>query len=102
MNAFQQKITLRVLGVHAVIIFLMIVIPAIRSCFRPKPKEIITFIEFGGPAPQVSVEQVSHMAEPEPPAPTPAPEPEPAPIPEPVKPKPKPKPVEKPKPKPKV
>jgi len=100
MNEFQRKITQRVFGVHAAVIFLMIAIPAIRGCFKPRPKEIVTFIEFGGPAPQVSVEQVTRMAEPEPPRP------EPAPIPEPVKPKPKPTPkpkpkVGKPKPKPK-
>ena len=98
MNEFQRKISLRVVGVHAAIIFLMIVIPALRGCFKPKPKEIVTFIEFGAPAEPVSVQPVSQMAEPEPPAP--APQPEPAPIPEPVKPKPKPVPIEKPKPKP--
>ena len=100
MTPFQRKIALRVISVHAALIFLMIVIPAIKGCFRPRPKEIVTFIEFGGPAPQVSIEEVSQMAEPEPPAP----EPEPAPVPEPVKPKPKPKPTEKkpePKPEPK-
>ena len=102
MNAFQKKITMRVLLAHAAVIIYLIVISVIPSCFRPKPKEIVTFIEFGGPAPQVSVEAVSTMTEPEPPAPAPEPEPEPAPIPEPVKPKPKLKPVEKPKPKPKV
>jgi TonB family protein len=93
MNEFHRKITLRVLGVHAAIIILMIAIPAIKGCFKRKPKEIVTFIEFGGPAPEVSIEQVTRMAEPEPPAP----EPKPATIPEPVKSKPKP--VPKPKPK---
>ena len=102
MNEFQRKITLRVYGVHAGIILLMILVPLVRGCFKPKPKEIVTFIEFGGPAPQVEIEPVSRMAEPEP-AP---PEPEPAPIPEPKKvmPKPKPKPKEPektPEPKPK-
>lgn len=104
MNTFERKIALRVVGLHAAVIFLMIVIPALKGCFRPKPKEIVTFIDFGGPAPQVSVQEVASMAEPEPPAP--APEPEPAPIPEPVKVKPKPRPKpepkkETPKPKPK-
>lgn len=96
MTPFQRKIALRVLGAHAVVVFMVAVVPLMRGCFKPKPKEIVTFIEFGAPAPQVSVEQVSQMTEPEPPAP----EPEPAPIPEPVKPKPTPKP--KPKPKTKV
>lgn len=99
MNAFQKKVALQVVGAHLAIIAVMWFIAVIPSCFKPKPKEIVTFIEFGDPAPQVSVEQVTRLSEPEPPAP----EPEPAPVPEPVvKPKPKPKPkVEKPKPKPK-
>jgi TonB family protein len=101
MNTFERKITLRVFGAHAAIIFLMVAIPALRGCFKPKPKEIVTFIEFGAPADPVNIQQVSKMAEPEPPAPTPTPEPEPAPIPEPSKPKPKPKAEPKPKPKPK-
>lgn len=112
MNEFKRKITLRVLGVHAAVVFLMVVIPAMRGCFKPKPKEIVTFIEFGSPAEPVSVEAVAQMADPDPVTPPPAPEPKPSPIPEPVKPKPKPveqpkpkpaekpKPVEKPKPKP--
>ncbi len=98
MNAFQKQIALRVVGAHAALVFLVVVIPFMRGCFQRKPKEIVTFIEFGAPAPPVNIETVSQMAEPEPPAPTL--EPEPAPIPEP--PKPKPKPVVKPKPKPKV
>jgi TonB family protein len=104
MNEFQRKITLRVLGIHAAIILLLLMTSLTRGCFKPKPKEIVTFIEFGGPAPQVSVEQVEQMSEPEPVAPEPQPAPEPERIPEPVKPKPqpKPKPVAKPKPKPKV
>jgi TonB family protein len=112
MTLFQRQIAIRVLSVHAAVILLVVVVPFMRGCFTPKPKEIITFIEFGGPAAQVDIEQVSRMAEPE----APAPEPEPAPIPEPVKQKPKvvpkakpkekapePKPVEKkPEPKPKA
>ncbi len=96
MNAFQKRITLRVLGIHVAIVVVVWLFSVIPHCFKPKPKEIVTFIEFGAPAPQVNVQQVSQMAEPDPPAP--APEPEPAPVPEP----PKPKPVPKPKPKPKV
>jgi TonB family protein len=93
MNAFQRKIKLRVVGVHAAIIFLMIVIPAIKGCFKPRPKEIVTFIEFGAAPATVNLQPVAKMAEPE----APAPEPDPTPIPEPVKPRPKP--VEKPMPK---
>jgi protein TonB len=89
MNEFQQKITLRVVGVHAGIILLMITVPAVKGCFKPRPKEIVTFFELEYLATDVGVEAVSHMPEPQPPAP----EPEPAPIPEPeaVKPKPVPK-----------
>ncbi len=102
MNAFQKKIAWRVVGVHVAVVAVFWFCSVVPRCFRPKPKEIVTFIEFGGPAPQVDVTPVSQMADPEPPAP----EPKPAPIPEPVKPKPVPKPkpkpkVEKPKPKPK-
>jgi TonB family protein len=97
MNAFQRKITLRVVGIHAAIILVFLIGSLFRSCTRPKPPEIITFIEFGGPAPQVDVEQVSEMSNPEPEVEQPPPpEPEPAPIPEPVKKKPEP--IKKPDP----
>ena len=56
MNEFQRKITIRVFGVHAAFILLLTTVPAIRGCFKPRPKEIVTFIEFGGPAPAVQVE----------------------------------------------
>jgi len=65
MNAFQRKITLRVVGVHAAIIFLMIVIPAIKGCFKPRPKEIVTFIEFGAAPATVNLQPVAKMAEPD-------------------------------------
>ena len=96
MNAFQKKITGRVVSIHVVIIFLVAIIPFMRGCFTPKPKEIITFIDFGAPAPQVNIEQVSQLSDPEPPAPEPPPER----IPEPVKKKPvptkkKPEPIKK-------
>ena len=93
MTPFQRKIALKVVGAHVAIIVVVWFCAVIPSCFKPKPKETVTFIEFGAPAPQVDVEQVNRMADPEPPAP----EPEPAPIPEPVKPTPKPKPKPKPK-----
>jgi TonB family protein len=88
MNAFQKKITLRVLGIHAAIVVLMFLVSVVPSCFKKKDKDIVTFIEFGEAAPAVSVQQVANMTEPEPTPPEP--EPEPAPIPEPVKKKPEP------------
>lgn len=105
MNAFQKKITLRVLGIHGVVIFLVGIVPLMRGCFTPKPKDLITFIEMGGPAPQVNVEPVSQLPDPEPPAPEPPPERIPEPVkkkPVPIKKKPeplkkKPDPVKKPK-----
>lgn len=90
MNAFQKKVTLRVVAVHAAIVLVVFLFSVVPSCFRPKEKEIVTFIEFGAPAPQVSVEEVADMTEPEPTPTPPEPEPEPAPIPEPIKKKPEP------------
>ena len=81
MNAFQKKITLRVLGIHAAIVILMFLVSVVPSCFKKKDKDIVTFIEFGEAAPAVSVQQVANMTEPEPTPPEP--EPEPVPIPEP-------------------
>jgi TonB family protein len=100
MNTFERRVALRVLGIHVGIVLLLLITSALKGCFRPKLKpEIVTFIEFGQPAPPVAVEQVDQMSDPEPPAP----QPEPAPMPEPVKPipKPTPKPTPKPAPKPK-
>ncbi len=119
MNRFERKAILVIFGAHALVFFWFFVVllwlSALKGCFQPKPKpEIVTFIEFGEPAPPVAVQEVEQMPEPEPPAPEPAPTPEPvqpAPIPEPEKktlpkpktetpkPKPKPKPVEPEKPK---
>ena len=99
MDAFRKKVALRVVGAHAAIVALVLLVPLLRGCFRSKPREIVTFVEFAAAPPQVSVEDVPQLAEPEPEPPAPAPEPEPAPIPEPAKPKPVPKPKPKPKPK---
>ncbi len=96
MNPFKRKIMLRVVGIHVAIVLWLIISSFLRGCFRPREKEIVTFIEFGAPAPAVQVEEVSQMADPEAPAPEPTPEPEPAPIPEPAKVTPKPKPTPKP------
>ena len=101
MNAFERRIALRVVGVHAGIIVVLLLTSLMKGCFKPKPKEIVTFIEFGAPAAAVSVQQVSKMPEPAAPTPAPAPASKPAPIPEPVKPKPRPQPTPKPKPTPK-
>ncbi len=96
MNAFERKIALRVLGIHGGIILFFLMVAGLKGCFKPKPTpEIVTFIEFGSPAPQVNVQQVEQMSEPE--APAPEPTPTPAPIKKPV-PKPTPKPTPKPKP----
>lgn len=87
MNEYKRKIALRVFGAHVAVILLMVVVPLFKGCFKPKPKDMIMMVEFGGPAEPVTIEPVSQMANPEPVAPTPAPEPEPvpAPVPEPVK-----------------
>ncbi len=103
MNTFQKRITWRVLGIHAAVIVVVWLFAVMPRCFTPKPKEIVTFIEFPASSGPVSVEQVDDMPEPEPILPDP--EPEPAPIPEPVKPQPKPikkppkKPIKPPEPK---
>lgn len=117
MNTFERKVTLRVFGIHVGVILFFVMTSGLKGCFRKKEKpEIVTFIEFGAPAPMVQPQAVESMPDPTPPEPTPVepepappePEPIPAPIPEPVKkplpkptptPKPKPKPVEKVKPK---
>ncbi|MEE9369413.1 MAG: TonB family protein [Pontiella sp.] len=84
MNAFERNIALRVMGIHVAVILVLLMVSGLKGCFRPKPKpEIVTFIEFGSPAPAVDVQHVAKMSEPEPPAP--APKSEPAPVPEPVK-----------------
>ncbi len=94
MNPFKRKIALRVLGIHLGVILFFTLVSGLKGCFRPKPRpEIVTFIEFGSPAPAVNVQEVTRMADPEPVKPTPAPTPEPTVVPEPVK-----KTVELPKP----
>jgi len=99
MNPFERKVTIRVLGIHLGVVLFVFLQSLLHGCFRPKPKpEIVTFIEFGAPAPAVQVQQVSQMSRPEPAAPEPTPEP--AAIPEPAKPKPTPKPKPVPKPEP--
>lgn len=74
----------------------MLVIPWLKGCFKPKPKEIVTFVDIAPPAPAANVTE----AAPEPaPAPEPVftpPEPEPTPKPVPKPPTPEPKPEPKP------
>jgi TonB family protein len=83
-----------VFGTHASVLFLLLFIPWVKSCYHPKPKEIVTYISVeSAPAP-VAVIQPAPKPEPKP---APKPEPKPAPKPEP---KPEPKPISKPVPKP--
>lgn len=96
MNRFERKVTVRVIGIHFAVIGLLWLQSLLHGCFRPKPRpEIVTFIEFGQPAPTPAVQEVERMAETRP-----EPKPEPAPTPEPVIPKPQPKPEPRPAPKP--
>lgn len=86
-----NKIFWWVFGVHAGTLFLLLVIPLLRSCIHKRPKEIVQFVDFVSEAPAA-------VASPEPILPTiqpePDPEPEtPTPAPEPEKPKWKPAPV---------
>lgn len=115
MNSLQKKITKRVLIIHLIIIFMMVVIPLIRSCFNIKPKEMITMVVMEDFAPSVNIETVANLekVDSSPSEPTrPDPPPKPDVVPEPVKkpklqakPPKKDKPILKPKvekPKPKV
>ena len=105
MNAFQRKVGLRVLGIHAGIILFFMFAAFLKGCFKPKPKpEMITYIEIGQPGPAVDIKEVPDQPDPEPepeqPEPKPPPKPDPKPIPKPI-PKPDPKPdIPKPQPKP--
>ncbi len=98
MNQFKRRITLRVLGIHAAVVVVLMLQSLLHGCFRPEPKpEIVTFIDFGEPMPTPVIEEVTEISRPEP---QPAPTPDPTPVPEPPKPTPKPTPVPKPQPKP--
>jgi TonB family protein len=80
MKGFDQRVFLRISGAHAGILLLMLVVPWFKGCFRPKPKEMIIFMDLAAsmPAPD--------------PVPAPVPDPKPEPLPAP-KPAPKPLPV---------
>jgi len=49
MRSYKNRVAIRVMSVHISVILLALVIPFLRGCFRSKPKELITFIEFGSP-----------------------------------------------------
>ena len=72
MKGFDNRVFLRISGAHAGILILMLIIPWFKGCRRPKPKEIIVFMDIAGAMPAPA------------PVPAPAPEPEPAPKPKPV------------------
>jgi len=57
MKSYKNRVATRVLSVHVSVIMLALVIPFLRGCFNPKPKELITFIEFGTPAPAVEINE---------------------------------------------
>lgn len=102
MNAFERKVVLRVALIHLAIIGWFLVAFLVKGCFKRPPKpEIVTYIEFGQPAPPVQVQEVAEQPDPQPEPPKPEPpkpEPPPIKIPQPTK---KPVPVKKaPKPPP--
>lgn len=87
----KDKIFWWVCGTHGSIIFLLVVIPFLRGCFRPKPKEPVVFVEMVSDAPPSAQTPSKEIL---PSEPEPEPEPEPA---KPVAPAPKPKPKPEPK-----
>lgn len=52
MNRTRHQIFWWVFGTHAVVLFLLLVIPWVKGLFRPKPKEIITFVDLAAPMPE--------------------------------------------------
>ena len=64
MKSYKNRVAIRVLSVHASVIMLALVIPFLRGCFKQKPKELITFIEFGTPAPAVEITEVPELKNP--------------------------------------
>ncbi|MBN2162362.1 MAG: TonB family protein [Pontiellaceae bacterium] len=66
MTRFTRRVVLRVLGIHAAVVLFVLLQSMLQGCFHPEPKrEIVTFIEFGQPAPAPNVQEVDHMDEPE-------------------------------------
>jgi TonB family protein len=64
MKSYKNRVATRVLSVHISVIMLALVIPFLRGCFKPKPKDLITFIEFGTPAPAVEITEVPELKNP--------------------------------------
>lgn len=91
MNTSLQKTILKwIIGIHLGLVLTAIIIPVFQKLFKPKKKEIITFVSFNEgsiPNPVAEIQPVEVESLPEP---KPAPAPKPKPVP---KPKPKPKPV---------
>lgn len=84
---------------HAAVITLLLLVPVINRCARPKqPEEIVTFVELVSPgAPGAAAVAPPPEPEPEPEPEPPKPEP---PKPEPPEPEPEPEPIREPEPKP--
>ena len=89
----RNRIFWTVFGTHAGILFLLLVIPLLRGCFREKPKEAIFVEVITESAPSAVVQPTPAPADPTPPDPTPAeqepetpeiPDPEPPKTPDPV------------------
>lgn len=91
MDAFKRGVILRVVGLHFVVVLVVVFSSFLKGCFKPKPKpEIVTFVEFGSPAPPVHIQEVATLPDPTPvedipPKPISESVPDPIPIPEPVK-----------------
>ncbi|MBI9020824.1 MAG: hypothetical protein JEZ10_06175, partial [Verrucomicrobia bacterium] len=62
MQKHPDKIFWWVFGTHATAIFLLLIIPLIKGCFHPRPKEIVSFVEFVSEAPAAA----QPVAEPQP------------------------------------
>jgi TonB family protein len=100
MNRFEARVCLRVLGIHAGVVFFFVIQSFLHGCFHREPKrEIVTFVDFGEPRPTPDIQEVKSITPDPQPAPTPEPVIQEQPKPRPV-PKPEPKPVPKPEPKP--
>jgi len=80
-NSSSRKVFHWVAGIHIVVLSGLLIVPWVRDLFRPKPKEIITYITLEAPAPEF---EIIEQPIPEP-VPEPAPAPKPEPIPEPPK-----------------
>ena len=57
MGESKHKVFWWVFGTHATVLFLLLFIPWIKSCFHPKPKEIVTYISVESTPAPVAVVQ---------------------------------------------